>query len=256
MDDAEILAIERAAFETWPAAEVVALGGWRLRFNQGVTQRGSSVWPGPGASELPLGARIDAVERFYTERGAPAMFQLSPAAEPLELDAALAARGYETTSAPVSVETLALTPLALSAAPPGVEVSCADALSEEWFELSGRQGRFRGADALVYRALLERLAGRAGFALVRVDGRPSAVGLCVLAPPWAGVFSMLTREAERGRGLGEAVLVAIARWAQNRGASRLFLQVESDNAPARKLYTRAGFVPRFAYHYRRRIEPR
>jgi GNAT superfamily N-acetyltransferase len=108
----------------------------------------------------------------------------------------------------------------------------------------------------VYHALLERLAGHAGFALLRVDGRAAAVGLGVLAPPWVGVFSMLTLPAQRGRRLGEAVLVGIARWAQGRGASRVFLQVESDNAPARRLYDRAGFVPRYAYHYRRQARPR
>jgi len=253
---AEILAIERAAFETWPAAEAVPLGGWWLRFNHGVTQRGSSVWPGPGASELSLAARIDAAERFYAERGTTASFQLSPAADPPELDAALALRGYEASPHPVSVEIAAPAPLATWALPHGVEALCADALSEEWFELSGRQGRFRGDDVLVYRALLERLAGRAGFALVRVDGRAAAVGLGVLAPPWAGVFSMLTLPDQRGSRLGEAVLAAIARWAQERGARRLFLQVESDNASARRLYARAGFVPRYAYHYRRQVVSR
>lgn len=255
MADAEILAIERAAFEAWPAAEVVPLGGWRLRFNHGVTQRGSSVWPGPGATELPLAARIDAAERFYAERGATASFQLSPWADLQELDAALAARGYEASSNPVSVEIAALVPLAARAERPDVETLCTGDLSEEWFELSGRQGRFRGADAVVYRALLERLAGRAGFALVRVGGRAAAVGLGVVAPPWAGVFSMLTLPAQRGQRLGEAVLAAIARWAQGRAASRLYLQVESDNAAARRLYARTGFVPRYAYHYRRQAVP-
>jgi hypothetical protein len=95
MADPEILAIERVAFDAWPAAEVRALGGWRLRFNHGVTSRGSSVWPGPGASEGTLDARLAAVERFYAERGAAACYQLCPAADPPELDAVLAARGYE-----------------------------------------------------------------------------------------------------------------------------------------------------------------
>jgi GNAT superfamily N-acetyltransferase len=67
---------------------------------------------------------------------------------------------------------------------------------------------------------------------------------------------MLTLPAQRGRRLGEAVLGAIACWAQGRGASRAYLQVESDNAPARRLYARAGFVPRYAYHYRRQAVPR
>jgi GNAT superfamily N-acetyltransferase len=195
------------------------------------------------------------VERFYAERGSAACFQLSPAADPPELDAALAARGYELWSR-VSVECAPVARLAASTVLPGVEALCAEELSEEWFDLSGRQGRFRGAEIPVYCALLGRLAGRAGFALVRVDGQAAAVGLGVVAPHWAGVFSMLTLPTQRGRRLGEAVLGALARWARERAASQLYLQVETDNAAARKLYARVGFTPCYAYHYRRQRGPR
>jgi GNAT superfamily N-acetyltransferase len=245
---AEILALERTAFDAWPAAEVAALGGWRLRFNHGVTHRGSSVWPGPGEHGPPLAARLDAVERFYAERGAAAMYKLTPVADPPELDALLAARGYEELE-PVSVEVADVGGVAALAS--GTETACTETLQEDWFELSGRRGRFTGDAVGVYRALLGRLAGRAGFALARVDGESAAVGLCVAAPPWAGVFSMLTLPAFRGRRLGEAVLGSAARWAAARGAARLYLQVDADNAPARRLYARAGFVPRYAYRYRR-----
>jgi N-acetylglutamate synthase len=246
---AKILALERTAFDAWPAAEVKPLDGWRLRFNHGVTNRGSSVWPGPREGPLPLAARLDAVERFYAERGAAAMYKLTPVADPPELDAVLAARGYEA-SPPVSVEVADAAAVAALAPPPGCAVECREAMPEEWFELSGRRGRFSGDAVGVYRALLGRLAGRAGFALAAVGGEPVAVGLCVAAPPWAGVFSMLTLPAFRGRRLGEAVLGAAARWAAARGAAGLYLQVDADNAPARRLYARTGFVPRYEYAYR------
>lgn len=250
LSDPEILAVERVAFDAWPAAEVRALGGWRLRFNHGVTSRGSSVWPGPGASGGTLDARIAAVERFYAERGGAACYQLCPAADPPELDAVLAARGYEVVT-PVSVELASAARVAALAAPRGFEACCTGALDEAWFEVSGRQGRFRGEAVAVYRGLLDRLAGRAGFARVSLDGAVVAVGLTVAAAPWAGVFSMLTLPAWRRRGLGTAVLGACARWAQGRDAERLYLQVEEDNATARRLYARAGFEPRYPYHYRR-----
>jgi GNAT superfamily N-acetyltransferase len=247
--DPEILAIEHAAFEAWPAAEVRALAGWRLRFNHGVTHRGSSVWPGPGASTLPLGQRIGEVERFYAAHGAAAWYQLSPVADPPELERELAVRGYLRTG-PVSVELADAGRIAALPLPEGVSASCEEALPEAWSEISGRRGRFRGAEVDAYRALLGRLAGRAGFASVHAGGEVAAVGLGVVAPPLAGVFSMLTLPGWRGRRLGEAVLAALAQWAQARGAARLYLQVENDNVPARRLYARVGFAPRYEYHYR------
>ena len=250
MADPEILAIERVAFDAWPAAEVRALGGWRLRFNHGITNRGSSVWPGPGPCEAKLAERIETVERFYAERGAPACYQLSPASDPPDLDAALAARGYEVFS-PVSVELAEVDGVLALATPLELDATCSDTLPEAWFDVSGRRGRFRGEAVSVYRALLERLHGRAGFALAKAGGQVAAVGLAVAAPPWVGVFSMLTLESYRRQRLAEAVLSAIARWAGERGAERMYLQVELENAPARSLYAGVGFRPRYEYHYRR-----
>ena len=123
----EVLAIERVAFEAWPAAEVQALGGWRLRFNHGVTNRGSSVWPGPGPCDAALAERMATVERFYAEREAKACYQVSPAADPPELDAALAARGYEVFS-PVSVEIAELDDVLARATPLELEATCSDML--------------------------------------------------------------------------------------------------------------------------------
>jgi GNAT superfamily N-acetyltransferase len=67
---------------------------------------------------------------------------------------------------------------------------------------------------------------------------------------------MLTLESYRRQRFGEGVLAAIARWAGDRGAERMYLQVEVENAPARSLYARVGFRPRYAYHYRRQSERR
>jgi GNAT superfamily N-acetyltransferase len=252
--DPEILAIERVAFDAWPAAEVSALGGWRLRFNHGVTNRGSSVWPGPGPCDVPLEQRIEAVERFYAERGAMACYQVSPAADPPDLDGALAARSYEVFS-PVSVEVADVGEVLARATPLEVDATCSDTLPEPWFDVSGRRGRFQEEAVAVYRALLERLHGRAGFALAKAGGQVAAVGLAVAAPPWVGVFSMLTLESYRRQRLAEAVLASIARWAYERGGERMYLQVEVENQPARSLYARVGFRPRYAYHYRRQPEP-
>jgi ribosomal protein S18 acetylase RimI-like enzyme len=42
----------------------------------------------------------------------------------------------------------------------------------------------------------------------------------------------------------------MARQALARGAPRLYLQVESDNAPSLALYAACGFTERYRYHYR------
>ncbi|MGH8882146.1 MAG: GNAT family N-acetyltransferase, partial [Stackebrandtia sp.] len=51
-------------------------------------------------------------------------------------------------------------------------------------------------------------------------------------------------------GAARAVLTGLADWAAGRRLRNLYLQVEPDNAPAVRLYRRAGFTDAFTYHYR------
>jgi ribosomal protein S18 acetylase RimI-like enzyme len=252
--NSEILAIEGAAFDAWPAAEVRMLGPWRLRFMSGVTNRANSAWVGPGEPVGGIEGGVAAVEEFYAERQIPAMFQLNPLSHP-HLDALLAARGYEVHGA-TSVQAADAPRVASIAPGHGIATSCEPELPERWFEVSGRRGRFKGDDTAVYRGLLERLSGRCGFACaLDSSGAVASVGLAVLSARLAGIFSLLTLPIRRGRGFGEAVLRELARFSVERGARLLYLQVERDNVPALRLYARAGFAETHGYHYRRRSAP-
>jgi len=246
--------LEPLAYSAWPAAEVQELEGWRLRANHGVTNRASSVWPARPPEEpdsLALQERIDLAEAFYAHRGQPARFQLTPLAWPAGLDAALAARGYERYS-PVQVQVAEVATL-LEGLRETPAAECQEGLSEAWFELSGRRGRYRGDAVAVYRSLLQRIPEPKGFAVARLAGEPAAVGLGVARGAFAGVFSMLTLPAHRSRGLGHSVLAGLAEWAQGTGATRLYLQVEEANSRAGSLYAAAGFAPAYRYHYRRKV---
>ncbi|MAE93275.1 MAG: hypothetical protein CL910_01305 [Deltaproteobacteria bacterium] len=249
--DEEVEAIECAAFEAWPAAEVRSLAGWRLRFNHGVTQRGNSVWTGiePVVPD-DLGDRMEAVESFYGERNRPAIFQISPWAAAGGLDRELAARGYESAS-PVFVQSAACAPVAARPVATGREAGCDATPTPDWIDLTTRRGRYAAGAADVFLQMLDRLGERAGFAWAADREGPAASGLVVLAPPWAGIFAMRTLEDRRERGLGAALLTAMARWARGRGVTQLYLQVEQDNPAALGLYAGAGFVTRYPYHCRR-----
>ena len=250
--DPVVAAIEEAAFEAWPAAEVVTLGGWRLRSNRGVTNRGNSAWcvPGTSTSESDALSLVAAVESFYRERDRPALFQLTPLSDPA-FEPLLERRGYEKFS-PVDVQCAEVERIA-ECAPSAADAGCDDQPSADWVELSTTRGRYPGERATTFMAMMRRLQGRAGFAWARGDRGVAAVGLTVLSPPWAGIFAMRTDEEARGRGLGGAVLGELARWAQERGARELYLQVEPDNPAAHGLYQRNHFATRYRYHYRRQV---
>ena len=247
-----VLEIEEAAFRAWPAEEVVELSGWRLRFTHGVTRRANSVWPNGWQGDTPLAERVEAVEAFAAARGITPSFQLTSAAEPPELDALLEKRGYAV-DAPVVVKTLALSPRGFEDRGLGVRATVESQPNAEWLTVAVDRGRYAGVRD-VFLGILSRIFGRGGFALVRSNDGPLAIGLGVVDGPWLGIFAMLTVPEARRRGAARAILGALAPWGANRGATRAYLQVERDNAPARTLYQAAGFLPAYDYHYRTRFD--
>lgn len=69
----------------------------------------------------------------------------------------------------------------------------------------------------------------------------------------AEILTLAVRPEARGRGQGAWLVAEGAAEARARGAERVFLEVADDNAPARGLYARAGFVEagrRAAYYSR------
>ena len=55
------------------------------------------------------------------------------------------------------------------------------------------------------------------------------------------LISMWVDPEARGRGIAQALIRAVAEWAQERGSTRVVLFVQEANEPAQQLYERAGF---------------
>jgi len=62
-------------------------------------------------------------------------------------------------------------------------------------------------------------------------------------PDTVELVSMYVRPQARGHAVGEALVAAVARWAEAKHAKSLHLWVTETNAPARLLYQRCGFSP-------------
>ena len=83
--------------------------------------------------------------------------------------------------------------------------------------------------------------------LLAIDGEDElgCIGIKPLDRTHAELKTMHVREASRGRGVGEALVVAACRTARAMGADRLSLETgaSDDFAPSRRLYARMGFTP-------------
>jgi GNAT superfamily N-acetyltransferase len=62
-------------------------------------------------------------------------------------------------------------------------------------------------------------------------------------PDVAMLHSMWVAPEFRGRGVGDALIAAVAEWAYGQSLTELVLEVGDNNGPALALYARNGFVP-------------
>jgi len=250
--NAEALAreIEPQAIASWPARETMTLHGWLLRFTNGFTHRGNSVatlhFVGTDLQEA-----IETVEREYRRRALRPMFQIASSVAPSDLATSLLARGYQVV-APTFV--LIGTPTRICdrlPETPGVRTAHEPDEGFVSLVLEGSRSHDDGRERIEILSRQNLVASSRTCATVEVDGKIVACGTGALTDEHVGVNMMRTRPEYRRQGYARCVLKAIAQWAAEQGAKRLYLGVEMENARAIALYRSAGFEPGYAYRYYR-----
>jgi ribosomal protein S18 acetylase RimI-like enzyme len=246
-----ITELERMAAAHWRGTEEEWLGDWLLRAAGGFTGRANSALP-LGDPGLPLEAALAAVTRWYRARALPPMIAVptpiaadSPAPG---LDRELSRRGWAARPGPAFVM-LADLPLPASAAefPAGRDIQVSREPDDAW----AARYHYRGQDYLppVARQVLTS-ADEQSFVSIRDGQTVLAIARLSVVGGWAGLTAVEVHPGHRRQGLGVAVTAAAGQEAARGGASRLFLQVEVDNAPAQALYAGLGFRLSHRYHYR------
>jgi GNAT superfamily N-acetyltransferase len=241
----EVISVELAANEAWPAPTQARLGGWILRAAGNWTGRANSALA-VGDPDRTLEAAIDAVVEWYADHGQRALINAPmPLAAPV--NAALDGRGWG--ARPLTlVQTALITPL-LNALPvrhdrPPVEL--ADAPSDDWFAMVAEHKGTLPPTAV------RILTGPAEVVFVHVhdtDGALIGVARGTVTDPdrWLGVSLLQTAPAARRQGLAQHMLRELLQWGVQHGSHRAYLQVEERNTAAVALYGKVGFATHHTY---------
>ena len=222
-----------------PAVETSYVGHWLLRASSGWTGRGNSLLPA-GSPGMPVTEALKHAEAFYDERGLPpqALVRLgSPEAEELRACGWIDAR-------PGQSDVLVMhTTLDHVNAAPSYDVLVAEHPGHAWYAAA-----FDGPVPESAPAVFEG-APKAVFASITLDGATVAVGRGSMTGHWLGADAIRVGAAYRRRGLGTAILQALARWSGPLGGRRTYLEVLEENAPALAAYTRLGYREAYRYRY-------
>ncbi|MEU4290060.1 GNAT family N-acetyltransferase [Kribbella sp. NPDC026596] len=228
----------------WPAAHSAELDGWLVRRNSGVTMRANSVLP--ARAPFDLGKALDYVESLYLAHSITPCFQISPAAQPTDLDAHLEARGYQVRT-PTLVQCAEISEVLANLPASTTEVNISSEPSDAWMDFwwSGDGHGGGPVEQAAARQILD--GGRALYALVP---DVKAIGRLALVDDTAGLYCLAVDEQFRRQGLALAVIRALLQEAMTGGVRWVWLSVVEDNEPARALYDRLGFRTVSQYHYR------
>ncbi|MCP5481029.1 MAG: GNAT family N-acetyltransferase [Spirochaetales bacterium] len=246
--DRLISTIEEQSLNAWPAHRTLLYDGWQLRFADGFTRRANSVQP-LFAGHRPLDRRVAVCEAIYRSLGQPAIFRITPQANPPSLDAFLGKRGYRREGS---------TAVLIKKIEPGPETQ-SDAIvrleerpTTPWLEGICTLHGYSSDQARALEKILERIVTRAVFVRIESASRILAAGFGVLQEASVGLFELIVDEERRRSGLGRTVASAIQGWSARNGASRVYLQLDDQNKAGKSFYERAGFVPLYHYWYRTR----
>lgn len=247
--------IEAAAARAWPPRETSEYDGWLLRYADGFSRRGNSVYPA-AKSMLPHREKLAFCRDWFAARGLDLVIRQTPATEP-GLDAVLADLGFSAEG-----RTMVMCGDLEDVAGPattgmdGIAIEIRGNPAASWRSEAIRLFGMAATEVAAWQGIIERIEDDAAFALVHRGDDVVASGLAVRHRDWVGLFELVVIEAHRREGIGSQLARALLDWGRAGGAVRSYLQVVADNTPATRLYESLGFKPAYAYWYRRAPAPR
>jgi GNAT superfamily N-acetyltransferase len=201
---------------------------------------------GLGMRELATADVLEALERFFAERGAPANHEVSPLAG-VATGALLAERGYR----PIELTSVMFRPIAAGAAAaapagpavarpivPGEEDLWSETAALGWSELAGAAAFMLGVGRM------QAAADGYHLFLTEIAGQPVAAGALVVHEGVALLAGASTIPAARQRGAQLALLAARLQFAHARGCDLAMMCAEPGSGSQRNA-ERNGF--RIAY---------
>ena len=232
--------LENLSDTTWPAAETIEYGKWRLRISDGFTMRANSVLP-TGAPPIgepasALAQAVDHVIKTYADKKLIPTFTI-PLPMYQELDQYLESQGWQIK---VGAQFL-IKDISLEASDPQSEFICeiTDFPSQDWLNLQSDHH---------LEELMKRYPARYG--VLRSGSKVIAVGRIATEGTWSIATRLFVDPSHRSKGVAKQLMNKLMAAAKTDGATKVALQVDTENTAALALYRSMGFRAHHSYLYR------
>ncbi len=239
--------MQEMAEATWPPAEFLDMGCWRLRWTGEEAGRANSVRVA-GPADRPLAAALKAVIAWYKHKGAPAVLQVPYPSPHDETFDSLGWLVFRRSRLMVSSTQRLFITTASARARGDMVLTTSDTPDDAWLAM------LKGDPVSARRDVQPILTAPANTVFISCrrpeNGELMGIGRGVIVGDWAGADNMVTAPDARRRGVATAVMGALTQWSAELGAARWFLRVHVDPEPALSLYDSLGFTQHHDYVYR------
>ncbi len=244
--------LEELQMNALPSLQTVLYDGWVIRFADGYSNRANSVNP-IYRSERDVNEKIAKCEEMFRRKGLKPVFKITPFVNPENLDEILAAKGYEIMLT-TSVQTLDLInygkPEGISGIKHGdLHIKHGD-LDSEWYESYCNFNNMSEDKRVIYRKMLDNLIPESFYTTMFLKDKIIGCGMAVIEKGFLGIFDITVREDQRNKGYGRQLVTALINHGLNYGVKTAYLQVMTNNFPAKHLYEKLGFEEEYKYYYR------
>ncbi|MFX1388775.1 MAG: GNAT family N-acetyltransferase [Promethearchaeota archaeon] len=238
---------------SWPAQFYYFLNGWILRFTEGVTSRANSVFPLHYTSRKDtIDKDINFVEKAYKTYKLPAIFTIPNFYEPKNLVIKLLEHEFKQVGCITFTMVISTKELQKETIN---EDFAYNFHSKRVKKVSDFLARYSSRDSnaqIVLNALYNRILIPKKQHLT-VEWNNTVVGTVtgILDPQgYLYIADMLVHPDFRQQNIASSMFYKLINdWGLLNGAKKIYLQVESENTKAVKLYSKLGLIKAYSYYY-------
>jgi GNAT superfamily N-acetyltransferase len=240
--------IEELTMNAWPSIQTMFFDGWILRMANGYTKRANSIKP-MYSFDKNADEKIKHCEEIYGKNNLPTIFKIIECKEHEKLDKILENSCYEKvdlTSVQISNDIKQKT-----SQNNGIitDIGFSDDWKKCFYECNGINDKDLKT---TIEAMLNNIKVDKITVYKRENGIFLGCGYGVIENGFVGLFDIIVKTENRGKGYGEEIVKTILKEANEKGIEKAYLAVVDNNTIAKKLYEKLGFKEVYKYWYRKK----
>jgi len=240
--------IEEYSMNAWPALNTYLYDGWIIRFSNGYTKRANSINL-INKSKINIIEKIEFCEKLFKNQKLPVVYKIIGTEESKEIDLKLESLNYEKIDL-TSVQILNHIPVYFKKS---INLIIESKFTDDWIYGLINCSKINLEHTETVKAMLKNILSDVIVVQVRHNNEIIGCGYGAIEDEYVGIFDIIVKEEHRRKGYGKEIVENILREAADRGISKSYLQVVSNNYPAVKLYKDLGFEEYYKYWYRRKV---